>query len=407
MMAEFPQPSALLRQMNSRNLMKLIIHRGPVTRVDLARRSGLSKQTVSEIVRELETAGWVRETGRVHGRVGRSALAYELNPRAAFAIGVDLGGTNLRAAISDLGGALLREVTVPTDARGGRDVLGQIHDTCRQLARRVNAGWQRVQCVAVGLPGVFNPQTGRMDLAVNLPSLGDLRVKDHLQAALGVPVLLDNDVNMAVLGEHWQGLGQDATDFVFIAIGTGIGMGLVVDDEIRRGARGAAGEIGYLPIGTDPLDPANQVKGPFEEAAGGAGIIRRYQEAGGAEGTTVQEVFAAAAAGDPVAVHAVDDEGRLIAQAVTSVASVLDPELVVLGGGIGSRAELLEPVQRWLGRFMRTPVEVRTSQLGHRASLVGALSVALRHAHETLFGAAGAEAPLSLPVPPRSIAREA
>jgi predicted NBD/HSP70 family sugar kinase len=329
----------------------------------------------------------VRERGRVTGQVGRSPVAYEFNPRSGFVIGVDLGGTRLLAALADLGGGVLDELVEATDTRGGRQLLGQIHALSRSVAERAEVPWDAVRCVAIGSPGVLNPQTGILDFAANVPAFGDLRVQDELTRQLGVPVLLDNDVNMAVLGEQWQGLGQGSSDFVFIAIGTGVGMGLVVDDEIRRGARGAAGEICYLPFGADPLDPGNQVLGAFEEAAAGRGLVRRYVEAGGPE-VDVPEIFAAATAGDPAAVRALDDEGRLVARAICAVASVLDPELVVLGGGIGARPELLEPVRAWLGRLMRQPPEVYTSALGHRASLCGAIAVALREAHQRLFGAA-------------------
>ncbi|MEV8630950.1 ROK family transcriptional regulator [Streptosporangium sp. NPDC051023] len=401
-MQEITHAGPLLRQVNSQSLLQLIIHAGPVTRVELARRSALSKQTVSEIVRELERAGWVRETGRVHGRVGRSPVAYEFNPRSGFVIGVDLGGTKLRAGIADLGGEVLHELVEPTDVRGGRHVIEQITALSRRLAALTEASWDAVRCVGIGSPGVPNPQTGVMDFAANIPVFGDLHVGEDLNALLGVPVLLDNDVNMAVLGEHWQGLGQDSSDFVFVAIGTGVGMGLVVDDEIRRGARGAAGEICYLPLGADAFDPANQVKGAFEEAAAGAGLVRRYVEAGGAK-LGVPELFDAAANGDALAQQVLDDEGRLIAQAVCAVASVLDPELVVLGGGIGSRPELLDPVRTWLGRLMLQPPEVHTSILGHRASLIGALALALRAAHRDLLGATSPVAPLVLPIPSNDI----
>jgi glucokinase len=404
-MAHPLQHSALLRQVNGQTLMSLIIRDGPVTRVELARSSGLSKQTVSEIVRQLSDGGWVQETGRVQGRVGRSPVAYELNPRSGFVIGVDLGGTKLRTAVSDLGGALLGELVVPTEPRGGRDVVRQICETARGLAAQEDVPWDGVQCVAIGTPGVLNPASGVMSLAANIPSFGDVHVRDELAGELAVPVLLDNDVNMAVLGEHWQGLGRDKDDFVFIAVGTGIGMGLVVDGQIRRGAHGAAGEICYLPLGSDPYDEANQVRGPFEEAAAGRGIVRRYAEArgvpAGVDGAQVgvPAIFAAAEAGDEAARRVIEDEGRLVAQAVAAVTSVLDPELVVLGGGIGAREEMLPPVRRWLARLMREPVEVRTTVLGHRASLVGALAVALRTAHQSLFGATAAAGELSLPVP--------
>jgi glucokinase len=391
-------PGASQRQVNSQVVANVIIGSGPISRVEIARRAGLSKQTVAEIVRALEDAGWVAETGRVRGKVGRTAVTYQLNPRAGFVIGLDLGGTKLRGGITDLAGELLDEQVVATDARGGKHVLAQISQLSQQLAAAAEAPWERVQGVAIGSPGVLNPRTGAMDWAPNIPTFGSLHVQEELERELGVPVVIDNDVNMAVLGEHWQGLGQGCDDFVFLAVGTGVGMGVVVDGDIRRGAHGAAGEISYLPLGTDPLDPANQAKGAFEEASAGAAIVRRHAAIADRE-LSVPEIFAAAADGDAAALRVLDEEGRLLATALAAVVSIVDPALVVLGGGIGSREEMREPVVTWLERLVPKPPDVRTSVLGHRAGLVGALAVALRSAHRRVFAAPDGPARLTLPLP--------
>jgi glucokinase len=182
---------------------------------------------------------------------------------------------------------------------------------------------------------------------------------------------------MAALGEQRTGSGHEYRDFVFVAVGTGIGMGIVVNGNLCRGARGAAGEISYLPLGTDPFDPANQIRGALEEAVAGATIARRYEEATG-ERVSVPVVFERAGAGDEHALAAIDDEAKHIALAVAAVGAVLDPEAVVLGGGVGSRTELLEPVRRWLGRLGAHAPIVKTSLLGHRAALIGAIAAA-RH----------------------------
>jgi glucokinase len=278
------------------------------------------------------------------------AAAAERGPASGVVVGVDLGGTKLSAALSDLAGTVLRERTVPTDPRGGRVVIGQITGLARELlAEQGGAG--PLRALALGSPGALDRRTGAMAFAPNIPSFGDLDVAKEIAAELGTDVVLDNDVNTAALGEQWAGHGRGLADFVFLSVGTGIGMGVVIGGVLRTGANGAAGEIACLPLGADPFDRANQVRGALEEAVG-----------------------------DAAAAAALDEEARLIALAVHSVTAVLDPGLAVLGGGIGSRAELLEPVRSWLGRLTERPVPLVVSQLGHRAGLLGAVALAVRAA---------------------------
>ncbi|HEV7898590.1 MAG TPA: ROK family protein [Planosporangium sp.] len=291
--------------------------------------------------------------------------------------GVDLGGTKVRAALADLTGRIMAEDVVSTDPRGGTAVAEQIVTLIRSLASRAGVDWTDIRATAVGSPGVPDPETGAIDLSPNISSFDSLDLRRELAERLGHPVVLDNDVNLAAFGEQRMGSGREHRDFVFVAVGTGIGMGIVVNGELCRGARGAAGEISYLPIGADPFDPANQVRGALEEAVAGATIAQRYEEATG-ERVSVPVVFERAGAGDEHALAAIEDEARLIALAVAAVGAVLDPEAVVLGGGIGSRVEMLDPVRRWLTRLGTHAPAVKTSQLGHRAALIGAIAAA-RH----------------------------
>jgi glucokinase len=181
---------------------------------------------------------------------------------------------------------------------------------------------------------------------------------------------------MATLAEQRHGLGAGIADFVFIAVGTGVGMGVVSSGRLQRGATGAAGEIAYLPVGADPFDAEHHARGSLEEVAGGAALVRRY--AGHA--VTAHDVFDRAADGDARARTVVDDQARAIALAVLSAVSVLDPELVAFGGGIGSREDFVASVREHVARLTpRTPA-MRVSQLGERAGLIGAAELARAHA---------------------------
>lgn len=394
-------PSHLLRQVNSQRLMQLLIHEGPLTRVELADRSELSKQTVNEIVQELADAGWVREGGRIVGRVGRSPVSYEFEPAAGFAVGIDLGATTLNGAITDLGGTILAEHSVEIDRRRGTRLLGQVETACRRLAADAAVAWDAVDTVAIGTPGVVDRAAGVVVASTNIPRLAGVPLRDDLAARLGVPIHVDNEVNMSVLGEQWQGHGRGRRDFLMFNVGTGVGMGIVLDGEIRRGARGASGELAFLPIGADPFDPASHGRGAYETAAGGIALLRRYVEGGG-RAASVIEIFDAAAAGDELARAALDEQARLVAMGIAASASLLDPELVVLGGGIGSRVELLEPVHSWLARLMTAPVPVETSALGNRAALVGSVAAALKAAHQERFGSPLVVGSMPIPQPATS-----
>ena len=309
--------------------------------------------------------------------------------RSGYVVGVDLGGTKTRAAIADLEGEILTEQVEPTDPNGGTAVIDQIAALCRRLADEVDAGgWDHVEAVAVGGPGVVEPSTGRMDLAFNVSAAGDVQLGEGLSARLGRRVIVDNDVNMAAIGEQWRGRAHGKRNVAFVAVGTGLGMGVVMDGTLRRGHRGSAGEIAYLPLGTDPFDPANQRRGPLEEAVAGEAIVRRYREEARASGApilnTVPEVFDAAERGNRSAVVVMEQVARDLALGIAAVVAVLDPELIVLGGGIGSTVPFASRVESALDSATSLPTVMAISELGHRASVVGAVAVALRAATNEL-----------------------
>jgi len=207
-----------------------------------------------------------------------------------------------------------------------------------------------------------------------------------LVAELGTRVGVENDVNLAAVGERWQGLGQGVGNFGFLSVGTGVGMGLVLDGKLYRGSSGAAGEVGYLPIGADPHDRHVQRRGAFEEAAGGAGVVRIAHEAGMKGSLTPKRVFALARKGDPLAERVVETEARRLALGLAVVTAVVDLELVILGGGIGGNADLLlEPVERELRALSPLRPRVVASALGDDAVLQGALATALAAAQDRLF----------------------
>ena len=275
---------SISRQLSTYAVMTTILHKGPISRAGISRETGLSKQTSSEIVGALDREGWIEETGYSKGKVGRTAVLYQIVHDSAYIIGIDLGGTKVAAAIADMTCSLVIEGTQATDKEGGQQVVKQIGEMCRQLAEEAEIAWEKIRLGVIGMPGVVNPHTGYVDFAPNLPGFDTLVVKDALSQNLGFDLIIENDANLAVIGEHWQGAGQELDTLAFIALGTGIGQGLMIDGTVVRGARGGAGEIGYLPVGGDPFSHEAITAGAFESSVGSYAILKRYKEKGGGAG---------------------------------------------------------------------------------------------------------------------------
>ncbi len=222
----------------------------------------------------------------------------------------------------------------------------------------------------------------------NIPGLTDLAFEDVLRDRLGYDILIENDVNMAAKGEQWLGNGRSIDNFVFVALGTGIGMGIVNEGRIVRGARGAAGEIATLPIGADPFDSRTFMAGALESAIGSIAIRGRYEALGGTPGLTVRELFERK--DDPAAGMVIDEVARVVATSLVAISAVVDPEVVIFGGSVGARPELVERISFYLSRCVPVPLSCTISPLGSQAGLFGAIAIALEQFRETLFEIQGA-----------------
>jgi predicted NBD/HSP70 family sugar kinase len=377
---------SLLRAINARTILERIQRTGPVSRAQVARDSGLSKPTVSLGLSALLDAGLVREVGRSSGRPGPTAVLYELNPAAGWVAGIDVGRRRVRAALADITGDVVARRDEPARASSARTLIDQLGAIAHGLAADAGIGWDRVQHVTVGSPGVFEPTRGAVTLAPNLPGWGRQGLLGALRDELGSRIWLENDVNLAAEGERWRGLARDVHNFGFLSVGTGVGMGLVLDGKLYRGARGAAGEVGYLPIGADPYNPQVRRRGAFEEAVNGKAVVREAGQAGLPGSLSAKKVFALARKGDPLAGRVVEDEARRLALGLAVVVAVVDLELVILGGGVGGNADLLlAPIERELRKLSPLRPRLAVSALGEDAVLQGAVATSLAAAQRRLF----------------------
>lgn len=393
-------PSNISRRMSLSAVVQAIASFGPISRASVSKITGLSKQTVSEIVGDLEEEGWVRTVGQTEGHIGRRAVVYEIVPDAASVASIDLGGTKIRVAICSLTGAVVSELVEPTDKAGGQAVIEQVADLVTRAAAKLPGNATLPRVAVVGVPGVPDPATGRIGMAPNIPGIDKLDAIGLWRQKLGIEVFVENDVNLAALGEHWLTKRGEKDDLIFVSIGTGIGAGIVVGGQLLRGASGAAGEIGYLPFGADPFEPESLKVGALERVTATHAITGAYETRTG-RSLSVPEIFEAANSGDQNAVATLDQIARQVARTMAALAAVLDPSCIVIGGSIGIRDELFQCVKRHLSSCFPRPIPIAKSSLGNHAALAGGASVALSRLHLSLFteGLKGVE----IAVPPPSI----
>jgi predicted NBD/HSP70 family sugar kinase len=373
----------LLRHLNERTVLDAIRADAPISRAEISRRVGISKPTVSGALRSLLDTGLVRETENGTGRPGYGALFFEPVPDAALALGLDIGARFLRGAICDLRGEVLARLDVELAGADATTIVGATADLQRRLLAAAELAPGVIDTAVVGVPGVIERGSGRVRLADNVHGLEELDVATELAAVLGLAVTVENDVNLAALGEQWRGVGRGVDDFVFLSVGTGLGAGLVLRGELHRGHHGAAGEIDYALGGVDgaAMDPAAPA---VSEVARRLAAERGYATTLGPP-FNVPGIFGAARAGDPLARAVVDEEARRIAMQVAPIAAVADVGLVVLGGGIGANGDLLlAPVRSLLERLVPYPPRVEVSSLGDAAVLTGALALGLRKALDSV-----------------------
>lgn len=383
---------ASMRELNQRTVLERLRGGGPATRPRIAADTGLSKPTVGQALLDLEQHGLVRTAGRTIAGPGRSAVVYEVNPAAGHVLGIDIGRGLIRAAVADLSGNMVARLDEPNSARSA-DALLRIVRACAENAV-TEAGLRLPELVTtvVGTPGVPDPRSGTLRRAPNLPGwerpglLNELRsvLGTDLGADLGAVVVVENDANLAAIGEHEAGAARGVDVFACLTIGTGIGMGVVVDGRLFRGAHGAAGEVGYLPYGWPP--PGTPPRAGMLESAAAAQSVVEIAAGRGLEVRTAKDVFRLARDGDARALRAVEDEAERLAFVVASVAAVIDPALVVLGGGIGKNTDLLiDPMSRALGHATPLRPRIVPGELGEEAALTGAIAIALRTARDVVF----------------------
>ena len=372
----------LLKSLNERAVLEMIRESAPISRAEISRRAGISKPTVSLALESLLGAGLVREAAHDPDGPSYGAIFFEPVPEAALVLGLDLGARFLRGALCDLSGEIRARQDVEVAATDADRILDAISALRRTLVDASGLPGERIDTVVIGVPGVVESSIDSVTLATNAPGLEGREFRREATERLSLPVTLENDINLAAVGEQWAGIARGVDDFVFLSIGTGLGAGIVLRGEIHRGHNGAAGELDYARSGHEDFDPCASALSALAARL----AVERSAETSLAPPYEAPAVFGAARQRDPVAQAVVAEEARRIALHIVPVAAVADVGLVVLGGGIGANADLLlEPVRSFLGDWLPYPPRVEVSGLGEAAVLTGALALGRRAALHNVF----------------------
>jgi predicted NBD/HSP70 family sugar kinase len=407
----------LIRALNEQLLLGHIRRLGQCSRADLARLSGLSKPTVSLALAAVERAGLIRVAGQQTGRPGRSAQLYEVHPGAGFVLGLDVGAQYVRAGVADLAGTVRARGAARLHASSVRGRIGELIRLADELCAEAGADRAAVTQTVLGSPGVYDRNRDAMALTGRPPGWERPEIMTWLREEFGGALIIENDINAAALAEQADGHGREVGSFAFVSVGTGIGMGLVVGGQLVRGAHGVAGEIAYVPMtgghGTEPgtedgagtgaRSPAASWRGALEGASSAAAVVRSARRAGLRGQVSARSVFQAAARGDDRATAVVADEAQLVARMLCTVISVIDPELIVLGGGIGQAPGFADAVVAELGPMAPVLPDVRVSALGTEAVVDGCLAAAT----DLAWGRLTVDLPAAAPAAPATTGQAA
>lgn len=392
----------LLKEINRTRALEILLQERVISRPELAKRTGLSRATIALLVDDLRSAGLVREQGLGDSGGGRPPMILEVNPQAALAVGARLRDYHWGVVLTDLDGRVLRRVDVPLVGLSPESAIR----TLTQGVNEVTAGIERerlLPAVGLGTPGLVDMTDGVVHSAFDVGWF-DVPIRAMAQAALGVPVYVANRSRVGALAELWVGSAHHVQNLIYIAIGTGIAAGVVIDGRLYGGTNSSAGELGHITILPDgPLCGCGN-RGCLQALASDTAIANRAREQlrfapdsrildlveGHPERITARTVFAAATQGDGLALQVVEETARYLGIAVATLVNLFNPELIVLGGPVGQHGQvLLDPLRAEVKRramaYPLSAVRITTSTLGPDAGAIGAAVLVLQRLGELFF----------------------
>jgi len=362
-------------------LFQLLRDGQPRTRADLATVTGQARSTIAARVDLLLASGFIAPAGEASSTGGRPPATFAFNPGARIVLAVDLGATHARVAVTDLAQNVLAELDEPIAiAEGPVPVLEHVAAIGAELIAQAGRAMSDLVSVGVGLPGPVEHSTGRPIDPPIMPGWDDADVPGYLGRLLGAPVLVDNDVNLMALGEH-SSVWPDVDHLLFIKVATGIGAGIISDGRIRRGAQGAAGDLGHIAVPGGRNVPCRCGNSGCLEAIASGQAVAAALRADGVDVATGAEVVALVRAGDLAASHAVREAGRDIGRVLATCVSLLNPSVIVVGGIVAEAGDHLlagirEVVYRRSLPLATQHLRIVTTRTKGRAGVLGASSMA-------------------------------
>lgn len=364
-----------LRKQNATTVLDVIRSQAPISRAQISRQVGLTRPTVSSALETLLEAGLVRESAPVAGQPHYGATFFELSPDASYFVAFDIDRRQFRAILVDALGDPVAGHEAHQPIGRPAELVEQVCRVSLELCTEAGIEQHRIALAVVGVPAAVDPNDGRLRLSA-YRLLEGFALGPAIAAALGIPVFVDNDVNLAAIGERAIGAARDVSDFAYLTIGRNVGSGIVLRDEILRGAHGAAGEVDA------PVTDAEHLSASPAADAFGALARQALGPANAAFGSTPAAVFAAAARGNALAEQILAEQARRIAEVIAVLCRVLDLSMVVLGGGIGRRCgPILDQITAEVARLLPFPPRVLISSLKDRPVLVGATTVGVRESN--------------------------
>lgn len=369
----------LLKRINRSMVLDLIRKRGSISRADISRELNISKPTVSKIVNELISQGLIKEAGLADSSGGKPAILLEYNFQAGFLVGIYVGPSCIIYALADLGANILKRLK--TDLIHGEHAVQVMAHNIEMLCNGVCNREQKLLSVGVAVAGLTDPEAGIVRVARHLPGWEGLPLRDALMERLGVPVVIDNDVNMGIIGEHSHGAVRGISDAVMVTVGDAIALGVMINGKVHRGVHFAAGEIGNMVI------DRGQFSHDVEPRSGYLDRIvswRRLQAdwmqvEGKSKPSATSEEFFARLSKDPELAEKVLKQNWIdIGLAIGNVVSVLDPQVVILGGEIARVPSVfVEGIESVVKKVALYPPKIVVSELGRDAELLGSINAAL------------------------------
>ncbi len=379
---------SLMREYNERLVLNLVRRAGRLSRADIAKRTHLSRSTVSSIIVDLIEANLVREVGAGRSRGGRRPILLEFNGQAGYVVGVDLGATHILVLVTDLEAHPVARLEEPFTIEAGPEVgLERVVSLIGEALGQADLRMEQVFGVGIGVPGPLDFATGKPIFPPIMPGWHDTPIRERLRERLGKPVHLDNDANLGAIGEYWWGAGRGARNVAFIKVGTGIGCGLILEGKIYRGEIGSAGEIGHTVIDEDGPPCRCGSAGCLEALAARPAILQAARQAGlrpaRQDNFSILDLIEAARKGDSGACALFAQAGRRIGTALIGLVNLLNPGVIIIGGGVARAGPLLlEPLREAVHRralgVAAPHTRIVESQLGAEAIAIGAVTVVLQ-----------------------------